>query len=162
MTANCLPQYHVQSMIWATDSLGMEALLFPPEGSSVADKYGTARDPVALAGCYPDMKKAVHGEVGATHAVHLAGYRVDALMAAFHSGGVVRREDMDDDSFYEAACAADPIEDVLWDRQYYGANVHPYESVFAKANRDIDPILMQRLTEWHLRGSMPTAWDLCR
>ncbi|KAE9374790.1 hypothetical protein N431DRAFT_221630 [Stipitochalara longipes BDJ] len=31
MTANCWPTFHVQSMIWATDSIGLSTLLFPPE-----------------------------------------------------------------------------------------------------------------------------------
>jgi hypothetical protein len=157
MTANCLPHYHIQSMIWATDELGMKALLHPPVGSSVMDKYGTPADAVGLAGCYADMKKAVHGEIGATRAVRRAGYHVDALMTAFH-GFDYAGEAYD----YEAECAVHPVEDVLWDRQYYGANVHPYESIFAKANRDIDPVLIQQLTAWHLQGSMPKAMDLCR
>lgn len=31
MTANCWPTFHVQSMIWATDSIGLSTLLFPPQ-----------------------------------------------------------------------------------------------------------------------------------
>ncbi len=34
MTGNCWPQFHVQSMIWATDDVGMELMLNPPAGAS--------------------------------------------------------------------------------------------------------------------------------
>lgn len=39
--------------------------------------------------------------------------------------------------------------DFQWNNKYYGTNIHPYESIFQKANRDIDPIQLSRLTEWH-------------
>ncbi|KAH8673926.1 hypothetical protein BX600DRAFT_433532 [Xylariales sp. PMI_506] len=150
MTANCLPKYHIQSMIWATDLTGLELLLYPPPGSSSPDKYGTKNDMVAMEGCYTEMHKAIHGEIGATAVIKNAGYKVDALMAAFH-----KSED------YERDCAKNPIEDILWDKQYYGANIHPYETLFMKANRDIDPTMVKLLTEWHLQGTMEGSWNVC-
>ncbi|TVY42963.1 hypothetical protein LSUB1_G001270, partial [Lachnellula subtilissima] len=33
MTANCVPSFHIQSMIWATDILGLSTLLFPNEAT---------------------------------------------------------------------------------------------------------------------------------
>ncbi|KAI0128398.1 hypothetical protein BJ170DRAFT_701313 [Xylariales sp. AK1849] len=155
MTANCLPKYHIQSMIWATDRTGMELLLFPPPGSSTKDKYGEPSDMVAMEGCYNDMHKAIHGEIGATAVIQKAGHKVDALMAAFHKSGD-----------YEEECKENPVEDILWNGQYYGANIHPYETVFMKANRDIDPTLVNLLTEWHLQGTMngtfAGSWDVCQ
>ncbi|KAK6082005.1 hypothetical protein SCUP515_02784 [Seiridium cupressi] len=151
MTANCLPQYHIQSMVWATDSIGMELLLYPPPGSSTPDKYGGANDMVALEGCYKNMHKAVHGEIGATGLIQKAGYKVDALMAAFHKSGD-----------YQMDCEREPVEDILWDRKYYGANVHPYETIFMKANRDIDPTTVGLLTVWHLKGAFGGSWDICQ
>ncbi len=51
MTGNCWPPIHVQSMIWATDEIGMELLLHPPGGASKKDAFGTADDAVGLSGC---------------------------------------------------------------------------------------------------------------
>ncbi|KAH8202880.1 hypothetical protein TruAng_002933 [Truncatella angustata] len=108
MTANCLPQYHVQSMIWATDAVGLELLLYPPPGSSTPDKYGGATDMVAMEGCYKDMHKAIHGEIGATGLIQKAGYKVDAMMAAFHKS-----------KNYQEDCEKEPREDILWNGQSY-------------------------------------------
>lgn len=137
-------------MIWATDAIGVKLLLYPSVGSSESDKYGTPEDLVALEGCYADMHKAIHGEIGATKVIQNAGYKIDALMAAFH-----KTKD------YQEACAIEPIEDILWNGHYYGTNVHPYETIFIKANRDIDPTLMRRLTDWHLGGTFKGSWDVC-
>lgn len=106
---------------------------------------------VGMEGCYKEMHKAIHGEVGATGLIQKAGYKVDALMAAFHKS-------VD----YQEDCRKDPVEDVLWNGQYYGGNVHPYETVFMKANRDIDPKTVELLTKWHLQGTFGGSWDVCR
>ncbi|KAM0280999.1 hypothetical protein ACHAQH_003728 [Verticillium albo-atrum] len=143
MTLNCQPKMHVQSMILATDQIGMYTLLDPAlaASASVADQFGTADDPVGLSGCYHDWNAAVHAEVGTTSLITQAGYEVDALMAALHS-----------ERSAEEYCKAHPDSgDVLWDKKYFGGNVHPYETVFVKTNRNVDKEFMAVLTEWHLR-----------
>ena len=69
------------------------------------------------------------------------------------------------DSFMTAFQAATPTsycekngnpDDILYDKKYYGANIHPYETVFIKANRDIDPTLLEDMTKWHL-GQAPAV-----
>ncbi|KAK8049307.1 hypothetical protein PG994_011037 [Apiospora phragmitis] len=151
MTVNCGPQYHIQSMIFATDRVGMELMLYPPPGSSRQDEYGDENDMVALQGCYTEMRKAIHGEVGTTGLIRNAGYEVEALMSAFAKS---RRN-------YAEECAEHPVADVLYDHQYYGSNLHPYETIFIKANRDIDPVLINDLSDWHMNGAFPNSWDMC-
>lgn len=153
MTANCWPRFHVQSMIWATDAVGMSLLLYPPANSSAADRFGAAGDPVGLAGCYDGWDAAVHAEIGSTALITSQGYEVDVMMAAFHGWGGGGGD-------YAASCNNTSNGDVLWNGRYFGTNVHPYETVFMKANRNIDPVLMERLTEWHEARGL-TSWDTC-
>lgn len=41
---------------------------------------------------------------------------------------------------------------MLWDKEYYGTNVHPYETIFLKSNRGIDLVGLERLSEWTRGG----------
>lgn len=118
--------------------------------ASVDDEFATKEDPVGMSGCYEDWKHAVHAEVGITGLITNAGYGVDVLMTSSHS-----------EASMEEYCAANPKSgDTLWDKAYFGANIHPYETVFIKANRNVDPVLLERMTDWHLK--MPSnSWDRC-
>jgi hypothetical protein len=157
-------------MIWATDSAGMSLLLDPPadasppasappkpdssrpEPDSDSDaESGMDVDPIALAGagCHSSWTKAAHARVGATSLLLEHGFEVDLMMMAFHG-----KPD------YASECDTTQNGDMLWNGKYFGSNVHPYETVFAKANRDIDPALIKHLTEWHL-ASGTSSWDTC-
>lgn len=139
-------------MLLATDDIGMSILLNPELAlsASVNDFYGTRADPVGFTPCFASLKKAVHAEIGITTLIQSQGYETEVVMTAPHS----------QDSF-EAFCrAAGNPDDFLYKDAYLGTNVHPYETIFMKANRDIDPMLLQRLTEWHVDGNM-TSWDMC-
>ncbi|KIH89214.1 hypothetical protein SPBR_07481 [Sporothrix brasiliensis 5110] len=150
LTANCHPRPHVQSMIFATDDTGMSILLDPDHATSgVADKFGGADDPVGLTGCYNNHRSAVHSEVGLTTLIQNAGYAVDVMMAAIHQ-----------ETSLEAYCNATNSNDVLFNDAYFGFNVHPYETIFIKTNRDIDPVAIKKLSEWHLKRNM-TSQTLC-
>ncbi|KAM0332070.1 hypothetical protein ACHAQA_002339 [Verticillium albo-atrum] len=152
MTLNCQPRMHIQSMIMATDQVGLYILLDPAlaASASVKDQFGAADDPVGLSGCYQDWNAAVHAEVGTTGLIVEAGYQVDALMTALHSEGSA-----------EEYCSAHPESgDVLWDKKYFGGNVHPYETVFIKTNRNVDKELVAALTKWHLRLDT-TSYTTC-
>ena len=151
MTANCWPRFHVQSMIWATDAVGIDLLLNPPPGSRVEDEFGGADAPVGLAGCYGDWNAAVHAEVGSTEAVREPGYEVDLMMMAFHKSG----------NYIDECANSEGNGDLLWQGKYFGTNVHPYETIFIKANRDIDPTLIEHLTEWHETAGT-SSWDVCK
>ncbi|KAF6839779.1 hypothetical protein CPLU01_01651 [Colletotrichum plurivorum] len=139
MTGNCWPRFHVQSMIWATDAVGIDMLLNPPPGSSEVDQFGGEEDLVGLAGCYDGWNPAVHAEIGATGIFLKQGYKVDLMMSAFHKS-----------ENYIEECDPSQNGDVLWNGKYFGTNVHPFETLFIKANRDIDPTLIGHLTTWQL------------
>jgi hypothetical protein len=136
----------------------MEVLL-RGRGPGHDDQFGAASAPVGLAGCYDGWRAAVHAEIGATDAILAAGFDVDVLMTAYHGlGGNGRPEQRIPP--YGAGCDATENGDVLRNGKYYGTNVHPYETIFIKANRDIDPVLLRRLTEWH-NNLDPTSRDAC-
>ncbi|KAJ0311020.1 hypothetical protein COL516b_001722 [Colletotrichum fioriniae] len=152
MTLNCIPRLHVQSMIFATDDVGMGILLDPTVATSASedDRFGSKDAPVGLSGCYADWNAAVHAEVGTTGLIMNAGYKVDAMMTALHSEEGV-----------EEYCKAHPDSgDLLWDKKYFGSNIHPYETVFIKANRNVDPSLMSSMTDWHMRMKS-NSFDVC-
>ncbi|KAI2621240.1 hypothetical protein GGR54DRAFT_600647 [Hypoxylon sp. NC1633] len=147
MTANCFPRQHIQSMIWATDGVGMELLLYPPANASQPDMYGNENDTVAFGGCYEEFHQAIHAEIGATSVVRDAGYKVSAMMSAFQ------------EQYFEQ-CEQHPI-DMLLDKAYFGTNIHPYETIFFKANRGIDPITLDLLTRLHSSSDQGRSRELC-
>ncbi|KAH0439388.1 hypothetical protein CcaCcLH18_02865 [Colletotrichum camelliae] len=141
-----------KSMILATDDVGMGILLDPAFALSASqdDEFGSKETPVGLSGCYADWNAAVHAEIGTTGLILKAGYKVDAMMTAAHTvmGGI------------EAYCEATGAGDILFDKEYFGMNIHPYETVFIKANRDVDPWVLDSMTEWHLKMN-PRGSDAC-
>ncbi|KAJ6262555.1 hypothetical protein Dda_3366 [Drechslerella dactyloides] len=127
MTANCKPwgrsiRPHLQSMILATDRTGISILL---NG--------------VISQCFTKHEDAVQGEMNITTAITTAGYTVSAFMTAFSQ----------DAGGYMHHCEHD---DVLYEDHYYGMSLHPYETMFQKANRDINPLQLKLLTEWHDRS----------
>jgi hypothetical protein len=83
------------------------------------------------------------------------GYKFDVLMAAWHG------EYEDPEEYYEACLGSHHIvEDVNVNDGYFGFNVHPYETLFVKSNRNIQPKLMGKLEEWHDRMNY-SSWDVC-
>lgn len=153
-TVNCQPSPHVQSMLWTTDDIGMGILLDPALAHSVPqeDHWGTLDDPIGLSFCHETMDAAIHTELGSTRLITSQGYAVDVLMTAFElSAG----------AGIEEYCKNGQFEDILYDKKYYGTNIHPYETIFIKANRDIDPTLLEKLSDWHRRNGL-SGWDTCK
>lgn len=151
MTGNCWPKFHVQSMIWATDITGVELLLFPPKTTKITPLFPdeTPRPEVGINDCFHDWDSAVHAEIHASQIILDAGYELDVMMSAFHVGEYIEH------------CDNKTNGDVLWQGKYEGTNVHPYETIFLKTNRDIDPVLMERLTSWHTRSNY-SSYDYCK
>lgn len=151
-TLNCHPRVHLQSMLLATDDIGLSVLLDPELALSAADDnfYGTHNDAVGLSPCFTTMHKAVHAEIGLMSLIESQGYTADVVMTAPHSAATF-------DQFCDNAGRPD---DFLYKDSYLGTTVHPYETIFMKANRDIDPMALTKLTEWHLAANM-TSWDTC-
>lgn len=57
-------------------------------------------------------------------------------------------------------CADTGNADHAFEGRYFGFNLHPYETIFAKANRDLNPVMLGKLTEWHL-GMNYSSYDYC-
>jgi hypothetical protein len=121
MTMNCrsdLPR-HVQSMILATDSLGLATLLRPD----------------GIDNCPQDMSQAVAFETGLTSLIKANGYTVSVMMAMGNS--------------YDGWVDVCANGDVTVAGAYDGTNIHPYDTMFVKTKRGTDPKTLELLTQWH-------------
>jgi hypothetical protein len=158
MTVNCEgPVPHIQSMIWATDRVGIETLLFPTDDqiaglktsleSMKPDTPVPEMETPGINSCPSEYWKAVAVEVYASPLIEAAGYKIDAMMTAFHAN-----------PNYEAECA--DIADVLYEDKYFGINLHPYDSIFAKANRGTNAETLRIYTEW-MDESKYSSYDHC-
>ncbi|KAG9239364.1 hypothetical protein BJ875DRAFT_448537 [Amylocarpus encephaloides] len=163
MTVNCSPTLHVQSMILATDITGLEVLLYPSDKTLAAyhadppkTYYQNGRslpDQVpGMNGCFHDWLSAVTAEISLTTLLHRAGYTVDVMMSGFHGVGDGSLE------AYENICV--DVGDILWQNKYYGINIHPFETIFIKSNRNIAPLTLERHSEW-VRASGYSSYDHC-
>ncbi|KAL2068368.1 hypothetical protein VTL71DRAFT_16466 [Oculimacula yallundae] len=172
MTANCWPTFHIQSMIWATDIMGIQTLLFPPQKAldylsshpiTLPAFSASQNDPpqpsssttplpsrYGINGCFNTYASAVGAEVSSTSLILAAGYKVDAMMSAYHG----LKE-------YEENRSCGENRDVLWEGKYFGIDVHPFETVFIKANRDLAPLVLERHSEW-VEKRRYSSYDYCR
>lgn len=96
--------------------------------------------------CFKDFGAAVQAENRAARAVLNEGYDVEALMTAASS--------MPD---YARHCTHGSV---LRPNSYFGINLHPYETIFQKANRDIAPRMLELMTRWHDQSNY-SSWDTC-
>ncbi|KAK6536571.1 hypothetical protein TWF281_000797 [Arthrobotrys megalospora] len=96
--------------------------------------------------CFTRIQSAMMAEAESTEAVLAGGYNVTAFMTAFIS-----------DKEYATTCDHG---DLLFNNLYYGTSIHPYETMFQKANRDIAPKQLELLTEWHEKSGY-SSWDVC-
>ncbi|KAB5526486.1 hypothetical protein GE09DRAFT_1010040 [Coniochaeta sp. 2T2.1] len=153
LSMNCQPRPHVQSMLFATDAIGMSMLLDYNLATSVKkeDFWGTEEDPVGFTPCFETLRKAVHSEIGITDLIRSEGYEVDVLLTSFQAAN-------DPSTYCEENGNPD---DVMYDGHYFGTSVHPYETLFLKANRGISDATMSVLTRWHLRQSV-SSWTFCK
>ncbi|KAF5879300.1 uncharacterized protein Bfra_006506 [Botrytis fragariae] len=62
---------------------------------------------------------------------------------------------------YKKLCTATKMGDGLIEEPHLGVNVNPFETVFIKTNRYIDPVALEKLTSW-MKGSEFTSYDHCR
>lgn len=138
LTVNCGPLPHIQSMILTTDEIGMGLLLDPNNAhvGSVDDNWGSKEDVVGLTGCYENHMKAIHAEIGTSRMIIEKGYELDAMMTSYSS---VKPIDKYCKTFEG---------DTQYKDRYFGINLHPYETIFYKTNRDMDPLPVEKLTEW--------------
>ncbi|KAK6514603.1 hypothetical protein TWF281_004802 [Arthrobotrys megalospora] len=111
------------------------------------DRAGLTRLLSKINICFSTLWSAVKAEMGCTAAVIDAGYKVKAFMTAFAS-----------DKEYVTNCKHG---DLLYEDGYYGTTMHPYETMFQKANRNLAPKQLELLTKWHNESGY-SSWDVCR
>lgn len=154
---NCAPRVHLQSMILATDRIGLEILLFPSK--SLTKKF---RDAIGDAVYLPVPKMAHPGinscpvgywdavsmEVHSTGLLQTAGYQVDTMMMAYHK-----------EKDYQQHCGG--WGDVQGPHQYFGINLHPYDTMFTKTNRHLDELTIKLYTEW-VDGAGYKSYESCK
>jgi hypothetical protein len=136
-------------MIWATDKIGIELLLFPKQPEPTIENPTPEKVLGHIAQCFTKFIDAIHAEIGATAVIQAGGYKVDVMMSAYHSN-----------PRYIEDCDSSRNGDVLMPGAYFGTNVHPYETIFFKANRGIDPEGLARHTEW-VNGAKYSSYDYC-
>ncbi|KAI1646354.1 uncharacterized protein F4817DRAFT_366027 [Daldinia loculata] len=150
-TATCHPKFHIHPTIWATDLLGMELLLNPPKNPPDPYAHHESNQIVALGGCYKNQAQASRGEIEATYVIKKAGYKVDAMTAAFHETGS-----------YEEDCSKDWAKESVLYQHFYSRTAHPYETLFIKADSGVDPATLAAHTEWYKPRDGNGSWDMCR
>lgn len=92
----------------------------------------------------------VHSEIGISRLIRAQGYEVDVMLTSFRSA-----------TSPASYCDIAGTEfDTLQEGGYFGSNIHPYELIFAKANRNIDDNLLEHLTAWHYAMN-ETSWETC-
>ncbi|CAL3965922.1 hypothetical protein PZA11_002737 [Diplocarpon coronariae] len=131
---NCMgggPQ-HIQSMIYATDRIGLSIMLLP-EG---------------IGECFPSLQAAMGGEVRTTPLIKSKGYHIDVMLMNFQSLPNYEYEN----------CTING--DFLYDGTYYGFSVNPFETIFIKTNRGISIRLVDQYTEW-VDQSGYSSYDVC-
>lgn len=109
---------HVQSMLLATDQVGLDILL---------TKDNWLR-------CPDDFFKAVDIEVETTMAIEDAGYGVEPVLSGY----------LDDREDIESCIHSDQLQQGL----YYGFTIHPFETMFTKTKRGADPGLIAKYSQW--------------
>lgn len=92
-----------------------------------------------LSQCFANRQDAVEAEVSATGIILGAGKKVDVLLTKYQTS-----LEHDVLKFCEPLGAWDPQSEGAYD----GASIHPYESVFIKTNRGINPVLIENLSKW--------------
>lgn len=171
MSYNChLRSGHVQSMIWATDSIGLARILTP----------------AAIGDCFPTLLAATDAEVRTTSVIRAAGHEVDVFLSVYHSKDKETKTNTPEIGSSQEAANEDGSkddgtnrnknagkmdipgdfwknctdEDWLGAGKYFGTFVHPYENLFMKSHRHIEDTVLDRLTEWH-DGMGYESYDVC-
>ena len=134
-TINCHSgiDQHVQSMIWALDSYDLAAILEPEE----------------IGECFVNLESAMDAEIRTTRHVRSKGYEVDVMLQVYQT-----QKD------YKFADCQDNV-DYLFNNNYYGFNVHPFETLFVKTHRGVDSNMINIPSDW-VDASGYSSYDACR
>jgi hypothetical protein len=136
----CGGPIYIQSMVFATDRIGVEILLngTPDPNDDDINIHSLS----GLHGCYTHKNKAISAEVSLAHLIYEANYKTHVLMTA-------------------ASQSKDFVQLCNTTASYYVEKIHPYETIFLKVNENVDPVFLEDLTRWH-DGSEYSSWDKCK
>jgi hypothetical protein len=151
-TYNCWG-HHIQSMVVATDLIGIKILLAGNATDTSAETdpefkewWGNPKSLVGLTGCYNTKFRAVSAEMSLTHLIKRAGYNVSVLMTSVTS-----------DPNYDEHCEEQNKDNL--------ASVSPYELIFIKAREGwenlMDQHLLEKMTKWHNAWNYG-SWERCK
>ncbi|KAF3212869.1 hypothetical protein TWF191_010348 [Orbilia oligospora] len=96
--------------------------------------------------CFATFGAAVGAEEHAAQTMLNAGYNISVLMSSFQSS-----------KDYVNTCTHG---EVLGEKWYFGTSLHPYETMFHKANRGISERQLELLTSWHDQAEY-SSWEAC-
>ena len=96
--------------------------------------------------CYDLMVYACAAEVKATSVMRSAGYDVEAIFTPYHAY-----------KNYHDTCVHD---DVNYEGAHFGNNIHPFETVFFKANRGFNEKEFETFTDWYDEMDY-SSYDVC-
>jgi hypothetical protein len=160
MTINCVnvrPR-HIQSMILATDRVGINILLGRSDdgrgGTLVGsnDTSSTTYTNIGIDACPNSMDEAVNIEVSLTSLIQSHNFTVRAMMAEYWS-----KQD------YELDCINGDINAAKG--AYEGGDLGVFETLFIKTRWAVEADQTERLTQWYdgavESGMRRGAWDMC-
>ena len=157
MTINCVNvrPIHIQSMILATDQVGMNILLGRSSESTITASNNTssmAYTNTGIDACPQNMDEAVNIEVSLTPLIQSHNYTVRAMMAEYWS-----KQD------YEMDCTNGDINAAKG--AYEGGDLGVFETLFIKTRWGVEADQTERLTRWYDgavdSGTSGGAWDKC-
>jgi hypothetical protein len=116
----------------------------------VMDQLGlkVARDSRIIDPQTIDIKKCevvMRKEIGLSDAIIQAGYNIYSMLQCYRSSSL-----KDYLLPQTSLCHLNP-------NAYYGIDVNPYEVIFIKQNRKIEPLVMDRYTDWSTRKGDPIS-----
>lgn len=162
MTINCagVRPRHIQSMILATDRIGMDILLgentnetsSKADSAAASDTTSSHYKKIGIDACPTSMDEAVNIEVSLTSLVQSYNYSVRAMMAEYWS-----KKDFEKDCTNGDVNAAKGA--------YEGGDLGVFETLFIKTRWAVEAEQTERLTQWYdgaaESGMSKGAWDKC-
>ena len=114
---------HVQSMIWCTDQIGLDVVIPKILNTEMLDKD----------------KTVIYKEIGLSLAILDAGYNITCILPKYQ---VDYR--LPENQFINSNNGA--FGDPQYPNGYFGRTLHPLETIFFKANRHINDVALNEMT----------------
>lgn len=152
-------------MLWGTDRIGLDLLLHPPANSpshneflaklnehypNLTQSHGPDYVDQGINKCAVDRTEAVEAEISGAGIIKAGGYKATSLLAKAQI----------DDNFLDNCWNHGGTIDPQGNGYYDGMNYHPFETLFIKTNRNIDPNMISKYTIWANEANY-SSWDYC-